>query len=65
MLPEASFHTDSPLNRTTGDWPKRSHILTSAAQSDKIEEMLPVADMLLPGTSAHARALGQLMASMV
>lgn len=57
MLPEASLHTDPHLNRITGDGPSRSHILTSAAKSDEMEEMLPVADMLLPGTRAHAWAL--------
>ena len=39
--------------------------LASAAPSDEMAEMLRVADMLLRGTSAHAQALGQSMASMV
>ncbi len=39
--------------------------LASAAPSDEMVEMLHVADMLLQGTSAHAQALGQSMASMV
>ena len=39
--------------------------LATAAPSEEAAEMLRVADLLLRGTSAHARSLGQSMASMV
>ncbi len=37
--------------------------LASAAPSDELSEMVCVADMLFPGTSAYAQSLGQSMAS--